>query len=117
MVEPLSLLLHPRQHLGRAVDSGSFFVAGDEKADRAVELAAARLDVIERRRGEAGNRALHVRGAPAIEHPVADLGSKGRVAPQRGIARWDDIDMAREAKMRRPLAETRIEIVHRRGVL
>src|SRR5262249_54010904 len=48
---------------------------------------------------------------------VADLGGKGRVTPQRGVARRDDIDMARKAEMRRPVAETRIEIIDRRRVL
>src|SRR5680860_1469842 len=59
--------LHPGEHLAGAVDPGSFLVAGDEQADRAVDLAAFLLDVVDCRGGETGDRPFHVGGASAVE--------------------------------------------------
>ena len=114
MIGLLALLLHPGEHLARAVDRGPFLIAGDEQADRAVDLAAARLDIVERRGGEAGDGALHVRRTPAIEATVVDLGREGCVAPQREIAGRDHVDMPGEAKIRRPVADAGVKIVDRR---
>ena len=113
MVEPLALLLHPAEHLARAVDGGPFLIAGDEQADRAVELAPARLDVVERGGDEAGDRPLHVGGAPAVQHPAQHVGGKRRMPPQPGIARRHHVGMAGEAEMRRAVADAGIEILDR----
>ena len=71
-------------------------------------------DEIERRGGEAGDGALHVGGAPSVEHAVRDLGGEGRIGPQALIARRHHVGMAGEAEMRRPEPMRAIEIVDRR---
>ena len=75
-----------------------FLVAGEEERDRAVELLRPRLDVVERRRGEAGDGALHVGCAAAVEDAAGNLRGEGRMAPQRDVARRHDIDMAGESR-------------------
>ena len=40
MIRPLALLLHPGEHLTRAVDGGPFLIAGDEK--RLIEPSSSR---------------------------------------------------------------------------
>ena len=111
MVEALALLRHPFEHLAGAVDGGAFLVAGDEKADRAVDLPPARLDIIERRRDEAGDRSLHVGGASSIEHAAEDVCGEGRMPPELRVARRHHVGMAGEAKMRRSFAHSRVEIL------
>ena len=86
MIEALALLRHPFEHLARAVDGGAFLIAGDEEADRAVDLPPARLDVIERRSDEAGDRPLHVGGASSIEH-AAERHSRQRADGARASRR------------------------------
>src|ERR1700674_1402969 len=117
VIGALAFLLHPGEHLARAVDGRPLLVASDEQADRAVELAAPRLGVVDGRRGEAGDRPLHVGGAPAVEEAAGDLRGKRWMAPQLGIARRHDVAMSGEAKMRRAFADPGKEIVDRRRSL
>src|SRR5262249_61064264 len=67
MIRTLAMLLHPLQHLARAVDRHALLVSGDEQADGAVDVPTPRLGIVERGCGEAGDRPLHVRCASAVE--------------------------------------------------
>ena len=98
-----------------AVDRDAFLVAGDEKADRAAEIRAARAEKLRRRRREAGDRALHVGGAAADEHAVAHR-RRERIA-RPGLARpgRHHVGMAGEAEIAPARADPRIEIEDRLG--
>src|SRR5207302_946993 len=76
-------LLCPLHQFHGAVDRDAFFIAGDEKRDRALRLAARCREVVEARRDRAGDRALHVDGAATIERAVLDSRSKRRGTPGR----------------------------------
>ena len=117
VIRALALVLHPGEHLARAVDRRPFFIAGDEHGNRAVDLPPARLDIIERRGGEAGDCPLHVGGTPAVEQAAGNFGGEGWVGPELGLSRRHDVDMTGEAEMRRPFADAGVEIVDRRGVI
>src|SRR5215510_13246666 len=65
VVEGLAALGRPVEQLDRAVDRDVLLVAGDEEGDRARKLATDAGEIIERRRHEAGDAALHVDGAAA----------------------------------------------------
>src|SRR6185295_6406739 len=111
MIWPLvSLLLHPLQHFARAIDGNTFLVAGNEQADRAVDLSSPRLGIIRCGSNKAGNGALHIGGAPAVEAAVGNLCGERRMGPQLLIARRHDIGMPGKAEMRRPVADAGEEI-------
>ncbi len=80
MVELFAARGRPFQELGGAVDRDAFLVAGDQERDRALRLAAVRGEMIERRRDLAGDRALHVDGAAAVQHAVGDVARERRDA-------------------------------------
>jgi hypothetical protein len=111
MIWPLASLFHPLQHLARAIDGNTFFVAGNEQADRAVDLSPASLGIIRCGSNEAGNGALHIAGAPAVETAVRDLRGEGRMGPELLIARGHDIGMPGKAEMRRPVANAGEQIM------
>ncbi len=69
MVEFLAALGRPLQQFYGAVDGDALLVAGDEQRNRAsLRPAAMRRQIIERRRDEAGDAALHVDGATSVQH-------------------------------------------------
>ena len=113
MIHPLALLLHPAKHLTCAVNGGPFLIAGDEKTDRAVELATARLNVVERGGDEASDRPLHVGGAPTVQHSAKQVGGKWRMPPELRVSDRHNVRMSCEAEMRRAVADPRIEILDR----
>src|SRR5690242_19813331 len=79
MVEPLSFLGKPAEHLRSAVDRDAFFVAGDEKADRTVRLASCEKSL---RGGDKGrDRRLHVGCAAAKKRSVVDHCGERIVTP------------------------------------
>ena len=63
---------------------------------------------------EAGDGALHVGRAATMQHAVAKYAAERIVAPLLRVARRHHVGMAREAEMRRVVADAREEIVDRR---
>ena len=64
-------------------------------------LAAVRGEMVERRRDLAGDRALHVDRAAAVEHAVVDVAGERRVRPRLRIAGRHHVGVAGEHQMRR----------------
>ena len=112
MIENLALGARPFQQFDGAVDRRAFFVAGDEKADRALEGAA--RDEAQSGGDRRGDAAFHVAGAAAPDHAVGDFAGERIEAPFADVARRHDIGMAGEDDMRRLRPDARIEIVDRR---
>ena len=75
-----------------------------------MRCSALRCEMAEGRRDGTGDAALHIHGAAAIEDPVADHGGERRICPGVEIARWNDVGVARETKMRLGLADARIQV-------
>ena len=97
MVGLLAIGRHPVEHLARAVDRKTFLIAGDEQADGAGNVVALGFSEIERGRGESGDGALHVGGAPSIEHAVLDHAAEGRVGPRAYVPRRHHVGMTGKA--------------------
>src|ERR1700722_2280795 len=95
MVETLAFRPGPVEQLGRPVDGDAFFIAGDEKRDRALERSFAG-DVAQRRGDRSGDAALHVARAATPDHAVGDHARERIEAPFGDIARRHDIRMTRE---------------------
>ena len=68
-------------------------------------------EMIERRGDLAGDRALHVDGAAAVQHAVGDVGRERRVRPRLGIARRHHVGVAGEHQMRRAGADAGVEVL------
>ncbi len=116
MVETFAALGRPLQELHRAVDGDALLVAGDQQRNRAFfRLAAIGAEIVERRRDETGDAALHVDGAAAVKLVACDLASKRRVPPGRLIARRHHIGMAGEHQIGFFRADAREQILDRRG--
>jgi hypothetical protein len=81
IVDVLAALLEPLDDLGRAVDCRAFLVAGEKKRDRAW-MARVRGDEGLDRRHHGRDRALHIRRAPSVEHPVANDRVEGVGIPE-----------------------------------
>jgi hypothetical protein len=103
----------PFEKLHRAVDGDAFFVAGDEKRDRALRLSAGRAEMVEDRRSRASDAALHVDGATAIKHAIDHFAGKRRMVPCRIIAGRDHIGVASKDEMRRTRTDPGIKILDR----
>src|SRR5262249_47446924 len=86
MVESLAALGRPSEKLHAAVDGYASLVAGDEERERTFGCAAGGAQMIERGGQEAGDAALHVDGAAAIEHAIDDVAGERAVAPRRFVA-------------------------------
>src|SRR5512144_599004 len=110
VVELFSALGRPLQQLGCAVDRDAFLVAGDQERDRALWLSAALAEMIEHRCDSAGNAALHVDGAAAVELAVRDLAGKRRMLPRLLIARWHHVGMPGDHQIRRGGSDAGIKI-------
>jgi hypothetical protein len=110
-IEALAAAREQVEHLARAVDRGAFLVARDQQADRAAEAGAARGEEALRRGDEGRDRALHVRGAAAVERAVVDLAGEGRDRPAVEVADRHDVAVAREAEMRAARADAGVEVV------
>ena len=83
-----------------AVDRWPFLVAGDEQASEPPSLPSVRK-VARRRRDEAGDGALHVDRAAAVEHAIADVGCERRHGPGTLVTRRHDVGMAGKTKVGR----------------
>ena len=112
-IEHLAVRLQPVEHLARAVDRHAFLVAGDEEADRAAEIAAALGEKARRGRGEAGDRALHVGRAAAVEPAVADRAGEGIDRPGLRLPGGTTSVWPAKQKLRPLVPSLRIEIEHR----
>ena len=113
VVEFFAALGGPLQELDGAVDGDAFLVAGDQERDRALGRAAG--EMIERGRDRAGDGALHVDRAAAVERVADDLAGKRRARPGGLVAGRNDVGVAGEHQMRRAGADAGVEIVHRRS--
>ena len=76
-----------------------------------LRLAAVGGEMIERRRDLAGDRALHVDGAAAVQHAVGDVGRERRMRPRLGIAGRHHVGVAGEHQMRRAGADAGVEVL------
>ena len=114
MVEFFAALGGPCQELHRPVDGDALLVAGDEERDRARRPAAVGGKMIEARCHRAGDGALHVDRAAAVERPRRDLAGKGRMGPVRLVAGRHHVGVAGEDEVRRLAADAGIEVVDRR---
>ncbi len=115
MVEFLAARGDPLQQLDGAVDGNVFLVAGDQKRDRAfavlARLAAMGGEMVKHRRDAAGNAALHVDRAAAIEKPVLHLARERAMAPGALISRRHHIGMPGKGDVRGSVADAGIEVV------
>src|SRR5262249_61218547 len=68
MVRLLAVGGHPIEHLARAVDCRTFFVAGDEQADRPGNVVVLCLGEGDRCGSEGSDGALHVAGAASVDN-------------------------------------------------
>ncbi len=96
---------------GGAVDRDALLVAGDQERDRALRLAAGGGEMVEHRGKPAGDRALHVDGAAAVQHAVSDVGAERRVLPVRLVARRHHVGVAGEHEMRLAGADAGVEVL------
>src|SRR5262245_32598930 len=114
MVECLAALGRPLQQLHGAVHGDAFLVAGDQERDGALRRPTVRSEVIERGSERAGDRALHIYRAAAVERAAYDLAGERRVAPFRLVARRNHVGVPGEDEVRARAADTGIEVFHRR---
>ena len=111
MVEFLAARRRPLQQLDGAVDGDVFLVAGDQERDRAFWLAAIGGEIIQHRGDAAGDAALHVDGAAAVQKAVLDVAGERAVGPGALVARRHHVGMAGKGDVRRASADAGIEIV------
>src|SRR5215470_10965509 len=115
MIEFLAARRRPLQKLDGAVDRYAFLVAGDQERDRAFailsRLAAMIGEILQHGRNAAGDAALHVDRATAIEKAVLHLAGKRPHAPDAFVAWGHHIGMTGEGDVRRMVSDARIEIV------
>src|ERR1041385_9099417 len=110
MIEFFAARRRPLQKFYSAVDGDVFLIAGDQERDRSFRRATIGGQIIERRRDAAGNAALHVDRAAAVEKAVFDLAGEGAVTPRALVARRHHIGVTGEGKMRRGAADAGVEI-------
>src|SRR5215831_5748076 len=115
MIELFAARCGPLQKLDRAVDGDVFLIARDQEGDRAAavfsRLAAAGGEIAEHRGDAAGDAALHVDSAAAVEEAVFHLAREGSMAPGGLIARRHHIGVTGKRDVRRRVSDARIEIV------
>ena len=111
MVEFLAARRRPLQQFYGAVDGDVFLVAGDQERDRAFRLAAVRGEIVERSRDAAGDAALHVDGAAAVQKSVLDVARERAMGPGALVARRHHVGMSGKGDVRRAVADAGIEVV------
>src|ERR1700716_1923414 len=111
MVEFLAACGGPLQQFYGAVDRDVLLVAGDQERDRALWLAAMGGKIIEHRSHAAGNPALHIDRATAVEKAVPDLARERAMAPGALVARRHHVGMSGKGEVRRRVADAGIEVV------
>jgi hypothetical protein len=114
-IRGLAPLGQPSEHLARAIDRRALLVAGNQEADRAGR--ALRIEEPGRGGHEAGDRTLHVDGAPPIEHVAADLPGEGIDLPAGDIAWRDNVGMPGKTQVRAPLAQPGVQVLDRRRAI
>lgn len=115
VVRPLAMRRHPVEHLSSAIDGRAFFIASNEKADRASRRDAGAQE-IKRRGNHAGNAAFHINRAAPPEFASFDNPGKRRMGPGRDVAWWDHIDMSSKTQMRAAFADPGIQVIDIRGI-
>src|SRR5215469_4873293 len=96
MIEALAAVTRPLEKLDRAVDRNALLIAGDEERDRAFRFAAVRFQIVKRGGDKAGNAALHVDRAAAIQALLGNHLGKWRMRPRAFVTRRDDVGVPRE---------------------
>ena len=98
MVEFFATRGCPLQELDRAVDRYVFLVARDQERDRSIAvmsgLAAMVCKVLQYSRDAAGDAALHVDGAAAIQIAVLNVARERAVAPRAFLAWGHNVGVA-----------------------
>src|SRR6476469_10909600 len=99
MIEFLAARGGPLQQLDGAVDGNVFLVASDQERDRAfavlARLAAMGGKMVEHRCDAAGDAALHVDGAAAIEETVLHVARGCAMAPGALVSRRRHVGVPR----------------------
>ena len=111
VVDDFAVCAHPVQHLDRAIDRDAFLIAGNQQADRARHLAAARRQELRESFDETRDGAFHVRRTAAKERIVDDLAGERILRPGVTLADRHHVGMAGVAKVGCRRAEPGIEIV------
>ena len=111
-IDRLATLGEPLQHLHGAVDRRAFLVTGDQKADRAAEIAATPAEEAGGGIGEGRDRALHVGRATTEQIAAGEFGRERPDRPRREIAHRHHVGMAGEAEMLPAAADAGIEVGH-----
>ena len=111
MIEFLAALRAPLQQLDGAVDRNVLFVAGDQKRDRAFGLAAIVFQIVEHRGDAAGDAALHVDRAAAIEETVLHFARERAERPCGFVTGRHHVGMAGKGDVRRFRADAGVEVV------
>ena len=116
MVKGLAAFRRPLQQLDRAVDRDALFVAGDQKRNRAMlRRAAVGGEIVQRCRNEAGDAALHIDSAAAVNLVVCQFAAKGRMMPVCLVTRRHDIGMPGEHQIGFFTADACVKVFDRRG--
>ena len=111
-IDRLAAVGQALQHLHRAVDRRPLLVAGDQQADRTVEVAAAPPEETRTGVGEGRDRALHVGGAAAEQVARRQLGGERPDRPGRQVAHRHDVGMAGKAEVLSTFPDAGIKIGH-----
>src|SRR5271156_4789339 len=116
MVKGLTAFGSPLQQLDRTVARPALSAPRDQKQNRAMlRPAAAGAEIVQRRRNEAGDAALHIDGATAVNLVVHQFAAKGWMMPSRLVPRRHDIGMPSEHQIGLIAADARIKVFDRRG--
>src|SRR5258706_4142798 len=106
--DPFAVRLEPAKKLRCPVHGHAFFVAVNEKADRAFQRT---LCKIARGRGREGSDCgFHIRGTAPVQHAFVYVRREGIETPELALTRRHHVGMAGEAEVRRGIADACIEI-------
>ena len=112
IINNFALFLKPAQHFARAVNARAFFIAGDEKRNRAADIT---LRLLMRRHGgdKSRNRAFHIGRTTSPKGLLTNVTGKRVCLPIICIAHRHDICVTGKTNMRAVTAAPRIEIINR----
>ncbi len=105
MIDHLAFGFQPFDDLDRAVGGDTFFVAGDQEGQRAIDGVGLRDGS-----DPGGNGALHVDGTTADQGAFVDFGAERIVAPQAADTAWDDVGVTGKTEIGRGRAATGVEV-------
>ena len=112
IINNFALRFQPAKHFARAVNAGAFFIAGDEKRNRAADFLIGGA-ISGDSGGKGGNRAFHISRAASPKGLFANFTGKRVVLPIIGIADRHDISVTGKANMRAFAAQSCIKIINR----